>query len=156
MATTRDGSTASDWTRPLFAGLVGEIRLQSAVAFWPEFRAPWGVIFERDFVMFHIVAQGSCSLQVKEVPEALKLSQYDLVIVNRGLLHTLRDPVSIPVVDIDLVKAQVNGPKGPCFPGDGAATRMICSAIHLENRSNNPILSMLPPVLNVKADENGG
>jgi AraC-like DNA-binding protein len=156
MATTRDGSTASSWTRPLFAGLVREIRLQSAVAFWPEFRAPWGVSVERDFVMFHIVAQGSCWLHVKGVPEALKLSQYDLVIVNRGLLHTLRDPVSAPVVDIDLVKAQANGQKGPCFPGDGAATRMICGAMHLENRNNNPMLSMLPPVLNVKADENGG
>jgi len=33
---------------------------------------------------------------------------------------------------------------------------MVCGAIHLENRNNNPLLSILPPVLYVKADENGG
>ena len=110
----------------MFADLVREIRLQSAVTFWPEFRAPWGVSVERDWVMFHIVAQGGCWLQVRGVPEVLKLSEYDLVIVTRGQFHTLRDQVSTPVVNIDAVKAQANGRKGPCFPGSGAATRMVC------------------------------
>jgi AraC-like DNA-binding protein len=140
----------------LFGDLVREIRLQSAVTFWPEFRAPWGVSVESDWIMFHIVAQGGCWLQAKGVPEALKLSEYDLVIVTRGLFHTLRDQVSTPVVNIDLVKAQANGRKGPSLPGQGAATRMVCGAMLLENRDNNPLLSILPPVLYVKADENGG
>jgi AraC-like DNA-binding protein len=106
--------------------------------------------------MFHIVAQGGCWLQVKRVPEAMKLSEYDLVIVTRAQFHTLRDELSTPVVNIDLVKAQANGRKGPCLPGDGAATRMVCGAMHLENPNNSPLLSILPGVLHVKADENGG
>jgi len=156
MVETRHGSTAGNWTRPLFTDLVREIRLQSAVTFWPEFRAPWGVSVERDWVMFHIVAQGSCWLQVRGTPEALKLSEYDLVIVNRGQFHTLGDQVSTRVVNIDQIKAEANGRKGFCLPGNGAATRMVCGAVHLENRNNNPILSILPTVLSVKADENGG
>src|SRR5215469_5708724 len=156
MVENRHGSTSGGWTRPLFADLVREIRLHSAVTFWPQFRAPWGVSLERDWVMFHIVAQGGCWLQVKGVPEALKLSEYDLAIVNSGQFHTLRDQISTPVVNIDQVKAQADGPKGPCFPGNGAATRMVCGAMHLENRNNNPLLSILPYLLYVKADEKGG
>ena len=156
MVETRNGFAASSWTRPLFADLVREIRLQSAVTFWPEFRAPWGVSVERDWVMFHIVAHGGCWLQVKGIPEALELAEYDLVIVNRGRFHTLRDRVSTPAVNIDLLKAQANGLKGPCFPGNGAATRMVCGAMHFENPNNNPLLLIVPPVLHVRADENGG
>ena len=156
MMGTRKGSPACSWTRPLFADLVREIRLQSAVTFWPEFRAPWGVSLERDWVMFHIVAQGGCWLQVKGVSGTWKLSQYDLVIVNRGRFHTLHDQISTPVVNIDLVKEQADGRKGPRFQGNGAATRMVCGAMHLENPNNNPLLSILPPVLYVKADANGG
>ena len=51
--------------RPLLEDVLRGIRPQSGVAYWPEFRAPWGVGFKRDWAVFHIVAQGTCWLQLK-------------------------------------------------------------------------------------------
>lgn len=144
--------------RPLFADLLKGIRLQSAVAFWPEFRAPWGFSVERDWAVFHIVAHGDCWLQVGGIAQPMKLSVYDFVVVMRGQFHTLRDQISTPVVNFfDLVKTHANGRKGGLyFPGEGPATRLVCGGMLLENRKSNPLLSILPAVLHIKADENGG
>ena len=80
--------------RPLFDDLIRGIRLESSVAFWPEFRAPWGVSIERDWAVFHIVTQGACWLQVKGVAAPVKLNQGDFVVVTRGQFHTIRDQPS--------------------------------------------------------------
>jgi AraC-like DNA-binding protein len=144
--------------RPLFADFLRGIRLQSAVAFWPEFRAPWGVSVERDWAVFHIVAQGDCWLQVRGIAEPVRLSEHDFVVVTHGQFHTLCDQISRRVVNFfDLVKANDAGRKGGlCFPGDGAVTKLVCGGMLLENRRSNPLLSILPPVLHVKADKNCG
>ena len=159
-ATVRTLATSGgqNWRRPLFADLLRGIRLQSAVAYWPEFRAPWGVSVERDWAVFHIVAEGDCWLQVRGVAQPLKLSEFDFVVVTRGQFHTLRDQISTPFIDFfDLVKAQAGARRGGlCFHGQGAVTKLVCGGMLLENRKSNPLLSVLPPVLHFKANENGG
>jgi hypothetical protein len=35
-------STVNSWSRPLLEHVLRGIGLQSGVAYWPEFRAPWG------------------------------------------------------------------------------------------------------------------
>jgi AraC-like DNA-binding protein len=143
------------WRRSLFGDLLRGIRLQSAVAFWPEFRAPWGVSVERDWAVFHLVVKGDCWLQVRGVAEPVKLATGDFVVVTKGQFHTLRDQLSSPVSDFfDLVKTCQGGNKGGLFfPGDGPATRLICGGMLLENRKSNPLLAILPPLLHVKCIE---
>lgn len=141
----------------MFADLLGAVRLQSAAAFWPEFRAPWGVSVERDWAVFHIVAQGNCWLEVRGM-KPMRLSAYDFVVVTRGQFHTLRDELSTPAVNFfDLVRNQANGRKGGlCFPGQGPVTKLICGGMLLENRKGDPLLSVLPEILHIRVDDNGG
>jgi AraC-like DNA-binding protein len=143
------------WRRPLFADLFRGIRLQSGVAFWPQFRAPWGVSVERDWAVFHIVVEGDCWLQVRGVADPVKLSTGDFVVVSRGQFHTLRDQLSTPVTDFfHLVKTcQGDNKGGLFFPGEGPATRLICGGMLLENPKSNPLLAILPPLLHVKCVE---
>jgi hypothetical protein len=77
-------STIESWRRPLLEDVLRGIRPQSGVAYWPEFRGPWGVSFERDWAVFHIVAQGACWLDLKGMEEPVPLSEGDFAVVSRA------------------------------------------------------------------------
>src|SRR6516162_4191719 len=124
-------STIESWRRPLLEDLLQGIRPQSGVAYWPEFRGPWGVGFERDWAVFHIVAQGSCWLHLKGGGEPVLLSEGDFAVVRRAQCHTMRDAPSTPAVDFaDLISAVAPSKEGAlCFGGTGPATRLVCGGI---------------------------
>jgi len=141
--------------RPLLEDVLRGIRPQSGVAYWPEFRAPWGVGFKRDWAVFHIVAQGTCWLQLKAWKEPVPLSEGDFAVVRRAQCHTMRDSPSTPAVDFaDLVRAVAAGKSGAlCFGGTGPATRLVCGGI--EDRKGHPVMGGLPPLLHLKGGDSG-
>jgi len=153
----RRTSTVDSWRRPLFDDLLRGIRLQSNVYFRPEFRAPWGVSIERDCAVFHIVAHGTCWLQMKGVAEPVRLSEGDFVVVTRGQFHMMRDQLSTPTINFfDLLKTHAGSKNGEaCFGGEGPVTRFVCGGMIFENRDNNPLLAILPSVLHVKRTADG-
>lgn len=95
--------------KPLLAELVKGIRLRSSVLYRPEFGAPWGVSIDRStaqrpgiadhFSVFHIVAHGSCWLQLRCVPKPVLLSEGDFVVITRGDAHLLRDTPDTPAIN---------------------------------------------------------
>ena len=141
--------------RPLLEDVLRGIRPQSGVAYWPEFRAPWGVGFKRDWAVFHIVAQGTCWLQLKAWKEPVPLSEGDFAVVRRAQCHTMRDSPSTPAVDFaDLVRAVAAGKSGAlCFGGTGPATRLVCGGI--EDRKGHPVMGGLPQLLHLKGGDSG-
>jgi len=148
-------STIESWRRPLLEDVLRGIRPQSGVAYWPEFRAPWGVGFERDWAVFHIVAQGSCWLHLKGGGEPVLLSEGDFAVVRRAQCHTMRDAPSTPAVDFaDLIRAVAPSKEGAlCFGGTGPATRLVCGGI--EDRKGHLLMRGLPPLLHLKGGESG-
>jgi AraC-like DNA-binding protein len=153
----QQGFTAESQQTSLFESLLRGIRLQSSVYFRPEFRAPWGVSLSRDCAVFHIVARGSCWLQVKGAVAPVQLSEGDFVVVTRGLYHTMQDQLSTPIVNFfDLVETHASSKNGAfCFGGDGDVTKFVCGGMIFENRRCNPLLAILPPLLHLKGIENG-
>ena len=121
-------STIESWREPLLEDVLRGIRPQSGVAYWPEFRGPWGVSFERDWAVFHIVAQGACWLHIKGSAEPVRLSEGDFAVVRRAQCHTMRDCPSTPAVDFtDLIRTLSPDKKGALRSGDtGPATRLVC------------------------------
>ena len=148
-------TTIESWRRPLLEDLIRGIRPQSSVAYWPEFRAPWGVGFKRDWAVFHIVAQGACWLHIKGWKEPVLVSEGDFVVVRRAQSHTMQDSPSTPAVDFaDLVRAVAAGKSGAlCFGGTGPATRLVCRGI--EDRKGHPVMGGLPPLLQLKGGDSG-
>jgi len=147
-------STVDSWRKPLLEDVLRGIMPQSGVAYWPEFRAPWGVNFKRDWAVFHIIVQGTCWLQVKGVAGPLELSAGDFAVVTGGQYHTMRDLPSTPAVDFaDLVRTLAPGRKGAVRSGgDGPATRLVCGGI--EDRYGHPLMASLPPLLHIKGSDN--
>ncbi len=146
--------TVDSWSGALLEDVLRGISPQSGVAYWPEFRAPWGVCFERDWAVFHIVVEGTCWLQLKGAKEPVPLSEGDFVVVRRGQYHTMQDLPSTPAVDFaDLVRTLAPGRKGAvCSGGEGPATRLVCGGI--EDRKGHPLMACLPPLLHTKGTDN--
>jgi AraC-like DNA-binding protein len=112
------------------------------------------VSFERDWAVFHIVAQGSCWLHLKGWGEPVQLSEGDFAIVRRKQYHTMQDSPSTPAVDFaDLASTLAPGKKGGCSGGTGPATRLVCGGI--EDRSGHPVIGGLPPFLHLRSGDSG-
>ena len=145
------------WRNPLLDDFLRTIRFRSGLYFRPQFRAPWGISVARNCIVFHIVDQGNCPLEVNGMTEPMRLSEGDFVVVTRGDAHIMRDRLSTPAADFfDLVKTH-RFAENPTFRagGKGSITTLVCGGAHLEAGANNSLIGMLPPVLYVRRTEDG-
>jgi mannose-6-phosphate isomerase-like protein (cupin superfamily) len=76
------------------AQLLGLVRVRSSVHCRSVMRAPWGFgVVARPVAGFHLVTQGSCSLEADGEDCVVPLTVGDLVILPRGSAHQVRsDP----------------------------------------------------------------
>jgi AraC-like DNA-binding protein len=141
----------------LIADLLRSIRLCSSVYFRPELAAPWGCNMAGRGTIFHIVASGMCWLEVWGIRQPTQLSAGDLVIVPRGIAHSVRDAPTSQTVDFfDLARScGVENNRVFRAGGSGAITRMVCGGVKFENGATNPLLALLPPFLHVKGEDGG-
>jgi len=151
------------WRKLLLSELLKGIHLQSSVLYRPEFRAPWGVRIDEttaqrlgvpeNLTVFHIVASGSCWMDLIGVRERLLLSEGDFVVITRGHPHILRDSPDTPAINqFDLLKRFAPGKDGVFRAGgNGSVTRFVCGGMQFEDAATHPLLAVLPPVLHVKA-----
>jgi len=72
--------------------------------------------------------------------------------------HVLRDePTTGAIGLLDLVKASPPSPNGELNArGTGLTTRLVCGAMRIENARTNALFAALPPLIFVKASEDGG
>ena len=150
-------AAADGWRKPLFADLLRGIRLRSSVYFRPELRAAWGFSIANHGTVFHIVACGSCWLEVKGLAKPVELSAGDFVVVTRGDAHIVRDSAETPAINFfDLAKRHMPD-KNRVFRcgGEGVITKLVCGGMQFETGSADPLLAVLPPLLHVKATREG-
>ena len=146
------------WRRPLFDGVIRRIRVRSGEYYRPEFRAPWGVSVSRNCSLFHVVRRGTCQLEIPGMREPILLSEGDCAIVVRGEYHVVRTGPSERIVNFfDLLKTHERRTAGPIrFGGSGVATSMLCGGAAFETGANNPLLSILPPVIHISRSRSEG
>jgi len=138
----------------VLSDILQSIHLHSTLYCRAKMSAPWGFrVSERAVASFHIVTGGRCWLTVDgiDMPSVL-LTEGDLVILPHGHAHIMTNHPETPVTRLeDLVSKQPVEQEGIFSSGgQGAATTLICGGLLLEDRSTNPLFSMLPPVLHVK------
>jgi len=174
---------ADSWQEILVDDLLGSVLVGSSFFFRVALHAPWGLTLDanayraasaqfrrmkhpsRDqqpgaggrLVPFHIVAAGSCWLEVGREP-SLQLAAGDFVVLPQEDAHVLRDEPTTGAIDLlDLVKASPPSLNGELNArGTGVTTRLVCGAIRIENARTNALLAALPPHIFVKASEDGG
>jgi len=177
------GAGADSWQETLVDDLLGSILVGSSFFFRVALHAPWGLNLDanayraasaqfrqmkypsRDqgpvvggrLVPFHIVAGGSCWLEAGREPST-QLAAGDFVVLPHEHKHVLKDePTTGATGLLDLVKASPPSPNGELSArGTGLTTRLVCGAMRIENARTNALLAALPPVIFVKASEDGG
>jgi AraC-like DNA-binding protein len=144
------GKLASDrWRHDLLADLLRSIRLRSADFSAMELDAPWGFSLSAGGAAFHIIARGTCWLEVAGAVKSIQLSEGDHVILPRGDAHVIRDAPTTQVADI----VNCDDPsalKGFRARGNGPHTRLICGCLRFANDATDPLLAILPPLLHFK------
>jgi len=113
------------------------VRFGGAFICREEIAGPWS--FEmggRDFGNFYILLNGEACLEVGSGCQPIWLSAGDLVVLPRGNQHAMRDsPRS----------------KG----GNGEKTLLLFGGFQFEDRSANPLLSILPDVIHLQGRRRG-
>jgi AraC-like DNA-binding protein len=137
------------WRDDLLADLLLSIRLRSAVYFPMELRSPWGFSLSGSGAAFHIVAFGTCWLEVVGMADPVQLSEGDHVILPRGDAHLIRDALTTRATD--LVESDgPNAQKVVRVGRDGPVTRLLCGSLRLSHGATDPLLAILPPLLHFK------
>ncbi|XYH95466.1 cupin domain-containing protein [Sorangium sp. So ce1128] len=131
------------------------IRLASNVFKRVELSAPWGVRMRGGALAgFYYVVRGSCWLTVEGTPPpATALSGGDLVLLPLGHAHTLRDRVKSPVRTMEALISEAGGDDVLRSGGGGPTTTLISGCFTFEDRSRNPLLASLPPLIRITSDE---
>lgn len=174
---------AHSWHETLVDDLLGSIVVGSSFFFRVALGAPWGLRLDANayraasaqfrrmkypsrqprkdaggrLVPFHIVAGGSCWLEVGREPST-QLTSGDFVVLPHEHPHVLRDePATQAIGLLDLIRDSPPSPKGELNArGMGLTTRLVCGAMRFENARTNPLLAALPPLIFVKGSEDGG
>jgi len=137
----------------LITELLRSARFRSIVYSRYEFGAPWGVRVGSEHTTFHSVVKGNCWLRVEGVAGPVQLSAGDLVLVPRGGTQIIADSNASPIVDsISLLQ---NPSLHPAVlrrrGGSGPITSLICGSMPFESVVPDPLLTILPPLIYVKA-----
>jgi len=140
------------WREGLIDNLLHSIRFRSSAYFRPELRAPWGFSIDVGGPTFHIVSHGKCWIEVKGVAKPVQLSAGDFVVMPRCDSHIVRDFPTTPVVDyFDFLKGRAPDKQGAFSAGGGGSVaRLVCGGMQSENGATDPLLAVLPPLINFK------
>jgi AraC-like DNA-binding protein len=129
------------------------MRLQSALYSRLTPRAPWGVSFVKsDSIRFGFMMEGSGWLVVDGLVEPILLQQGEGFIVKPNTLFSLRDVPTSPTRWCEEVFADCAG-KDASFGGEGEAADMLCGYFTFDSAGAEPLLSLLPSVVIIPADE---
>jgi len=137
-------------TTDVLTDVLETVRVGAACYGRVEAAAPWGigVPADEEDAKFHVVLSGECWLDV-EGQDPIHLQGGDLVALPHGHAHALRDVPGSPIQPLSALITTVSGKCQPSITmgGDGASATLVTGSFHFEDRRNNPLLSVLPPVI---------
>lgn len=131
------------------------VRVSSVCYGRVELGAPWGIrVGKSEAAAFHVLLRGNAWLEVDGLSEPVALASGDLFALPHGHAHTLRDSldtVARPLEEIVQSGACAGGTLK--LGGSGAAGTLVCGAFQFEDRRNNPLLNVLPPLVLIKGED---
>lgn len=144
------------------------VRLNSAIFFNARFTAPWcfasptaGSVTQtlhpgaEQLVVFHLLTEGSCHVQIDGMPDAL-LNAGDVIVFPQGHAHLMASERGVaPAAPADLQAILRRRPRMLQFGGGGESTRFVCGYLVCDPRLCRSIFLALPPVVIVSLRSNG-
>lgn len=127
------------------------LKMQSVFYTHSELSTPWGMKIPAmaQSLMFHIVLQGNCSIEVEG--KTSDLTEGDFIIVPHGLGHTIFDHNSSHCVELfDLPLQAISGHYDVLqYGGDGAKTILMCGAVSFSHPITERLLNLMPQFVKI-------
>ena len=103
------------------------------------------------------IIHGSCCLEMEQHGVRLPLSDGDVMLVPNREPFVLRDDWRTPVRDVqEIIRPEhVENLLGLRYGGGGVPTTLLTGAFVSEDDEDHPLLSVLPPVIRIRASELG-
>jgi AraC-like DNA-binding protein len=150
---------SGDVVADIAADVVGATRRGTAFYARCRFSAPWGVrIPPGGQVSVHVITAGACWLTA-DGGEPIQLTRDDVVLIPAGLGHCLTDSPGRPVVSFEELIGGGLGetePRELVIEGEGPVTTMLCGGYLLESDFRHPLITMLPPIVQIGAGQARG
>jgi AraC-like DNA-binding protein len=109
-------------------------------------------------ILYHYIVEGELHIRVDgEQGEGLVVGAGDVVLLPRNDLHLVGSDLSLPpVAGSDIIQPPKNGGLSSIHHGGGGRqTRMICGFLGCDGAEGNPVISTLPPLLKLNAEQGG-
>src|SRR5205823_2967721 len=109
-------------------------------------------------ILYHYVVEGELLIRVDgEDGEGLVLGAGDVVLLPRNDLHLLGSDLTLPPVSgSDIIQSPKDGGLFSIHHGgSGRGTRMICGFLGCDCAEDNPVISTLPSLLKLDAEQGG-
>lgn len=141
--------------------VLSSLRLRGRLFCRTELTGPWALAVPPDeLAHFHVVEDGRCWVHLDGEERPRELASGDLVVLPHGRGYSLTDSSQAPPVRLaDLLARQRRDGSGACtvlrHGGGGPEARMICGSFRFEGREGHPLLSLLPPVVHLPAEQGG-
>ncbi len=138
--------------------VLGALRVRTTLFAMADLADPWGVRFPAgDGAYFHTVTGADCWLNVRGQDGATRLRSGDVVLLAHATQHRVcSSRRGRARVEFDPSTWRPNtliGPSDDARRGDGPTTTLVCGAVDLLAPDTQPLLSMLPPLLIIGAEE---
>lgn len=146
-------------------------RLTGGVFLHAEFFAPWCMAARigpehctpalgpaSQLILYHYVVEGELRIRVgEEDGDGFVLGAGDVVLLPRNDVHLVGSDLTLPpVAGADIIKPPKDGGLFTIqHGGGGQRTRMICGYLGCDDIEENPVLSTLPPLLKLDAEQGG-
>ncbi len=109
-------------------------------------------------ILYHYVVEGELRIRIDgDEGDNLILGAGDVVLLPRNDLHLLGSDLSLPpVAGADIIQPPKDGGVFTIdYGGGGKRTRMICGFIGCDSAEDNPVISTLPALLKLDAEQGG-
>ena len=143
--------------------------LTGGVFLHAEFFAPWCMAARvapehcapalgttSNLILYHYVVEGELRIRV-DGEEELALRAGEVVLLPRNDLHLVGSDLALPpVLGSDIIQPPKDGGLFTIHHGgSGKCTRLICGFLGHDSAEDNPVISTLPPVLKLDAEQGG-
>ena len=144
-------------TTDVLTDVLNTFKLRGRVFCCSELSAPWAMLLPASTLAhFHVIGRGGGWITLQGDDAATPLASGDLVVVPHGKGHVLSDSPDTPPLLLDeLLAHRQAGQHWLRYGGGGTETHLICGSFQFETAAENPVLSLLPPMVHIHSDRDG-
>jgi AraC-like DNA-binding protein len=143
----------------VLANVLGATQLANTLLCQSQLAGPWGLEIEApNKTVVHLVRRGFCWLWIEGDQKPTRLIPGDVVLIGRGLRHTLTDAPDSHAKPWDQALAAMKERLAREPDAAADATILLCAAYEFEQEGQHPLLALLPSLVRLHtddSDENG-